>query len=285
MAERTSLFLAIGMVASVLLALGLVMMKSRGKELEPAHGRDLLKALCGWFKDPVWLGGFGVQLAGYALYIVALTGSPVSMLAVMMQGGIAVFVLITMVFLHEHATGREWLGIVGVVVAMTLLSLTLGRGTESNRADYPSLTMTSIGAIAVALLPYANPRLRDGGLASALASGIIFGLASLFAKAVTQIFDSGESRSLFTSLLTSPWLYLAIIANLSGMVLLQNSFHWARGIIAMPLSSACSNLVPIIGGILAFGEHLPSATGPAAMRVIAFTLTILSGGLLATGRE
>jgi len=285
MAERTSIFLGVGMVASVLLALGLVMMKSRGKELEPAHGTGVWRAVREWFKDSVWLGGFGVQILGYALYIVALTGAPVSMLAVMMQGGIAVFVLITMVFLNEHASGREWLGIIGVVAAMTLLSLSLGSAAESNHADSAYLTMTSIGAVLFALLPYANMRLRSGGLASALASGIIFGLASLFAKAVTQIFDAGDSQPLVTSLLTSPWLYLAIVANLSGMVLLQNSFHWARGIIAMPLSSACSNLVPIVGGILAFGERLPSAPGPAAMRITAFTLTILSGGLLATGPE
>ena len=45
-------------------------------------------------------------------------------------------------------------------------------------------------------------------------------------------------------------------ANLAGMVMLQNSFHQARGIITMPLSSALSNLVPIVGGMLAFGEGL-----------------------------
>jgi len=233
----------------------------------------------------MWLGGFGVQIVGYALYIVALTGSPVSMLAVMMQGGIAFFVLITMFFLHEHASGREWLGIIGVVAAMILLSLSLGSGTESNRADALSLTLTSAGAIVIGLLPYANERLRNGGLAAALTSGIAFGLGSLYAKAVTDIFAANDSQPVFIGLVTSPWFYLATIANLSGMVLLQNSFHWARGIIAMPLSSACSNLVPIVGGILAFGERLPSATGPAAMRITAFTLTILSGSLLATGRE
>ncbi len=285
MADRTRIFLGIGLLASTLFAFGLVMMKSRGKELAPAQGRGIWRAVRGWFKDPVWLGGLGVQILGYILYIVALTGSPVSMLAVMMQGGIAIFVLITVVFLHENASGREWLGIVGVVSAMTLVSLTLGNGVESTHADSAALATTSIGALAVALLPYASPRMRDGGLAAALASGMAFGLAGLYAKAVTDLFSGNEVFPVWRTLITSPWLYLTIIANLSGMILLQNSFHWARGIIAMPLSSACSNLVPIVGGILAFGEHLPSATGPAAMRITAFSLTILSGGLLATGRE
>ncbi len=53
----------------------------------------------------------------------------------------------------------------------------------------------------------------------------------------------------------------------------------------MPLSSALSNLVPIFGGIVAFGERLPETTPAAAMRVGAFALTIASGALLSATRE
>jgi len=53
----------------------------------------------------------------------------------------------------------------------------------------------------------------------------------------------------------------------------------------MPLSSALSNLVPIFGGIVAFGERLPEGTPAAAMRVGAFALTIASGALLSATRE
>src|ERR1700730_4876722 len=101
MDSPTPLLLALGIVASVLLALGLVMMKSRGMALPAAEGRFPWRAFGRWLRDPIWLGGLGVQLIGYALYVVALTGSPVSMLAVMMQAGIAVFVLFTVIFLHE----------------------------------------------------------------------------------------------------------------------------------------------------------------------------------------
>jgi len=50
----------------------------------------------------------------------------------------------------------------------------------------------------------------------------------------------------------------------------------------MPLSSALSNLVPIAGGMLAFGESLPAEPRLAAMRVAAFAMTI-AGGLLMAG--
>ena len=82
----------------------------------------------------------------------------------------------------------------------------------------------------------------------------------------------------------NPWVYAMMVANLSGMVMLQNSFHQARAIITMPLSSALSNLVPIAGGMIAFGERLPSEPTAAAMRVCAFILTIAASTMLATSQ-
>jgi hypothetical protein len=84
---------------------------------------------------------------------------------------------------------------------------------------------------------------------------------------------------------TNPYAYGMIVANIVGMVMLQNSFHSARAIIAMPLSGALSNIVPIAGGMIVFGERLPSDSTAAAMRIGAFVLTIAAGALLAGSRE
>ncbi|MGA7760661.1 MAG: hypothetical protein WCA59_02865, partial [Candidatus Binataceae bacterium] len=54
-------------------------------------------------------------------------------------------------------------------------------------------------------------------------------------------------------------------------------------IIAMPLSSAISNVIPIAGGIVAFGERLPDDSFAAAMRAGAFVLTIVASAALAAG--
>ena len=78
---------------------------------------------------------------------------------------------------------------------------------------------------------------------------------------------------------------MMVAVNVTGMIALQNAFHRGRGIIVMPLSSALSNLVPIFGGIVAFGERLPEGTPAAAMRVGAFALTIASGALLSATRK
>lgn len=285
MTDRTPLFLLVGMGASVLLAIGLAMMKSRGTALPAARGAGLFGAIGRWLGDPVWLGGLALQTGGYVIYLLALSGAPVSMLAVTMQGGIALFVLVAVWFLGERASPREWLGIAGIVSAIFLLGLSLPGGATASALDPPRLVLLSVAAVIIALFTFTAERRHPAGVASAIASGLAFGMGSLYAKALVGLVAAVPVPAAAFTLLTTPWTYLAVAANLTGLVLLQNSFHAARGIIMMPLSSACSNMVPILGGIIAFGERLPAAGGPAALRLAAFGLTILSGGLLATSRD
>ena len=75
----------------------------------------------------MWLGGLAVQTAGWACYVIAVSKAPVSMVAVMMQGGIGLFVIASVVILGERANRREWIGIGAIVFGMLMLTLSLQR--------------------------------------------------------------------------------------------------------------------------------------------------------------
>jgi uncharacterized membrane protein len=273
--------LLIGLAASVMLAAGLAMMKSRAEVLPAAQGIAILRTIFRWIRDLVWAGGLVLQTAGYVLYFAALAEAPVSLVAVMMQGGIAVFVIIAIVFLHERANLAEAAGITGIIVAIVLLALSLESAPFHGQLNSFALAAFSVVILlGAAILCLANG-LRRNGAAPAIASGVAFGLGSLYTKALADIFMAHSGYAIATQTATSPWLYLMIASNFGGLVLLQNSFHWARGIIAMPLSSGISNLVPIVGGIIAFDESLPPDSISAALRIAAFTLTILASVLVA----
>ncbi|MBV8773877.1 MAG: hypothetical protein JO166_16350 [Deltaproteobacteria bacterium] len=275
--------LVIGLLASVMLAAGLAIMKSRAGALPAAQGTATVRAIVRWISDLPWLLGLLVETAGSLLYFAALAEAPVSLVAVMMQGGIAVFVAIAIVFLHERANAAEAAGIFGIILAMVLLALSLDNAPPRDQLDSLALGAVSVVTlIGTAILCSAN-RLRRNGAAPAIASGVAFGLSTLYTKALAEIFVTHSGSRIAIAMAASPWLYLMISSNIGGLVLLQNSFHWARGIIAMPLSSAVSNLVPIIGGIVAFDEKLPSDKGSALLRVAAFMLTILASLLVAGG--
>jgi len=277
--------LILGLAASILFAAGLLLLKSRAEQLPAAQGGHAFRAILGWLRDPVWLCALGIQILGYAIYVVALAGAPVSLVVVVMQGGIALFVLSAIIFLGERASTREWAGLSGIFAAMILLSLSLRGGAPASTIDVFALGVLTAMAIIAAALPSSAERLRKSGAAAAIASGVAFGLGTLYAKAFTGLLVSGTISMVLLRLLENPWLYLASAANIAGLVLLQNSFHWGRGIIAMPMSSACSNVVPIIGGMIAFGERLPANPTAAGMRIGAFILTICAGATLAIAHE
>ena len=122
-----------------------------GRELPLAHGAQIPAAILAWCRDPIWIGGLGFECAGYALSVVALAGAPVSLVAVMMQGGIALFVLFAILFLGERAGAAEWAAIGGVILAMVMVALSLGNGEAGQRA--------ATAAIA-AVWPCCSPRPR-----------------------------------------------------------------------------------------------------------------------------
>ncbi len=276
--------LILSLVASLLLAIGLMMMKMRADALPMARGRRMAGAVIAWICDPVWIGGLAVQTAGYALYMVALAGAPVSLTAVAMQGGIALFVVLAVVFLDERARIWEWVGIGTFLVAAMMLAVSLGAGAVQKPVDAGALALTSAiaGAITVALLVL--PALRHNGAATAIASGIALGFASLYTKPLADRLAASHDLSAITAaLVANPYFYLTIVSNVAGLVMLQNSFAMGRGIIAMPLSSTISNVIPIAGGIAVFGERLPDDPFAAAMRAGAFVLTIAASAALAAG--
>ncbi len=86
------------------MALGLLMMKSRSAHLPMATGANAIGAIVAWFRDPMWFGGLGVQTAGWVCYVIAVSQAPVSMVAVMRQGGIALFVIASVLILGERAS-------------------------------------------------------------------------------------------------------------------------------------------------------------------------------------
>lgn len=276
-----ALYLGLGMFASLLLASGLLAMKTRAAHLPAARGRAIFPAVITWIRDPVWSAGLGVQVIGYAIYIVALSKAPVSLVAVTMQAGIALFVVFAVLFLHERASAREWTGIGGIAGATLMLALSLEGGAPQGRAAPQALYLLSAIAILAAIVPAAFARVRGSGAATAIASGVAFGLGSVYTKALADGIFGAADTPMVARILADQWLYCTIAANMAGLVLLQNSFHTARGIVAMPLSSAISNVVPIAGGMAVFGESLPSDPVAATLRIAAFALTIGSSGLLA----
>lgn len=275
-----ALYLGLAIVASGLLALGVLVLKGRAHALPIAEGRGIARAVGTWVTDPIWLSGLGLQTAGYALYVIAQAVIPVAIVSVMMQGGIGLFVLFAVLVLGERARIVEWAGIAGTITGMALMGLSLSAGAAQSPTATAPIVMLSAALIALGSAPYAVRHLHKNGIAAALFSGVMFGLASLYTKAMTDYYLLDATPSVVSRILANPYVYAAMLTNIAGLIALQNSFGALRGIIAMPLSTALSNIIPIAGAMMVFGEHLPANPRAASMRLAAFGLTIVGSALL-----
>lgn len=285
MAGPLSLYLLIALIASALFAFGLLMMKSRAWKLPPAKGAATLRAIAAWIRDPIWSAGLIVQTLGYALFIVALAGAPISMVSVMMQGGIGLFVLFAVVFLGERARPNEWAGIAITMLGMLILGLSVSGKEAQTPAGTFAMVLLSAVLLAIGYLPMRVRRFRENGIGAAIFSGVIFGLATIYTKAMADSYAAAASLGFLVRVAVNPYVYGVIITNIVGMVALQNSFSASRGIIAMPLSSALSNILPIASGMLVFGERLPTEPTLATLRIAAFVLTVMGSVLLSNAQE
>ena len=261
------------------------MMKSRAWKLPPAKGAATLRAIAAWIRDPIWSAGLVVQTLGYALFIVALAGAPISMVSVMMQGGIGLFVLFAVVFLGERARPNEWAGIAITILGMVILGLSVSGKEAQAPAGTCAMVVLSAVLMAIGYLPMRVRRFRENGIGAAIFSGVIFGLATIYTKAMADSYTAAASLGFLVRVAVNPYVYGVIITNIVGMVALQNSFSASRGIIAMPLSSALSNILPIASGMLVFGERLPTNPTLATLRIAAFVLTVMGSVLLSNAQE
>ncbi len=263
----------LAIVASMAMTLGLYFTKRAAEGLPSLAGGWRLAAWWAFVRDPWWMLGLLLQIAGFGLYLFTLSFAPLSIVHTALIGGIAFFVLLSVIGLGETVRPIEWAGVGLVVTALFALSLTLS-GAPSARPGQRGMLPFSVvllGLTAAAVFADQRPG-RATGLS--VGSGLMLGLGSMFAKNFATAGEANPQAMV-------AYLLLTLGANLLGFVWMQAAFQAGRGVVVMPIFSALSNLVPIIGGIVVFGEALPEQGAGVWLRPLAFVLAIAGAGLLA----
>jgi multidrug transporter EmrE-like cation transporter len=264
--------LALAVLASTLLTVGLYFMKREAERLPSLGGGWRLAAWWAFVRNSWWLFGLMLQIAGYGLYFLSLRAAPLSVVHATLNGGIALFVLLAVFGLGEDPRPVEWLAVVVITVSLIILSLSLASAPAVSEAEHGTLAF-SLAVLVLAALALALDQQPGRTIGLSTASGLVLGLAAVYAKGLANGIGLTADAALH--------LLLTIGANLLGFAMMQAAFQRGRGVVVMPLFAALSNLVPIIGGILVFGEALPSQEPAAVLRPLAFALAILGAALLA----
>jgi hypothetical protein len=220
-------------------------------------------------RDRRWVVGFGVESAGWLVYVAALRLAPIALVQAVCASGIAVLAFASA---HGHPgrlAGHERLAVLVAVGGLLLLALSLvGTGQSDHRPHVAAVSVwlvaTCAGAVVIALVGLGIARAPALGLAA----GLLFACGDICAKLVGY----GGAWLLAVVLLVASYAL--------GTGVLQGGFQHGDALTAAGLATLATNAVPIAAGFVVFDEQLPSGV-QGALQLAAFASLVVSAVLLA----
>lgn len=220
--------------------------------------RHPVRALRALFGDRSWLIGFSVGLGGWALYVAALALAPLSLVQATSAGGIGILAALAHRRGQAVAWGPVWLAVGG----LALLGLSLaGGGTHGSTGASASvlLWLAASAALAVGFVP----------VNLGLTAGTLYAAGDVATKAAVH-------RPAFVP--------FVLAAHGAAFVALQLGFQRGSPLATAGTSTLLTNALPILAGIVIFGEHLPGGV-IGALRVVAFACVVAAAALLTRQRS
>jgi hypothetical protein len=227
--------------------------------LPPLSLRRPVRSLRLLFGDRVWLAGFVVGLAGWALYVAALALAPLSLVQAASAGGIGLLALL--VSRETALTAWERRGVVVSIAGLVLLAASLSGDSHGSHGSAWAVAVwvaVSLGAALAAALSR-----TAAGLG--LAAGILYAAGDVATKAAVP----GGSRLAFVPLL--------LACHGLAFAALQLGFQRGGALATAGVATLFTNALPIAAGTTLFGEGL----GPRpTVRILAFACTVAGATLL-----
>ena len=233
----------------------------------------------GLFRSKWFAIGMGVAVGAWLLHVGALAMAPLSIVQAVISGGLVFLTVLAERYFGFKIGTRQWLGVGLTALGLVLLTVTL----PTNTGAHGSYSMAGMIAFESALLVVGtvlvlSPKLGDHehhGVMLGAAAGILFGVSDVAIKALTH----GVGESGLVGGLVSPWLLTCIVASVIAFYASARGLQVGEAVPVITLTSASANLSAISGGILVFGDPMPSDPIGIVVQMAAFALVIIAAAL------
>jgi len=237
-------------------------------ELPPLTFRAPIASVRSLLGARAWVTAFGVETAGFLLYVAALRLAPLSLVQAVCAAGIAALAFVSCGGRLDRLSWRERVAVAFATGGLVLLGLSLA---GDRQADVPPgglgvfiwLASCAAAALLVArVVPAGVPAARFG-----LAAGLLFAAGDISSKLV------GYGGGWVVALLP------LIVCYALGTSTLQGAFQQGGALTAAGIATLTTNAVPIAAGFVLFDERLPSGSR-GALQIAAFSAIVVSATLL-----
>ncbi len=261
--------LLLTLVSACALNVGYLIEHSVASSLPPLSVRQPVRSLR-LLLTRRWLTGFGIEIGGWLLYVLALALAPLSLVQATAAGGIGILAVMVSRYTEVPLSPVEQLGSVLSVAGLAVLGVSLaGAGDQGTYGSYLAVGLWLAGSVAAAAAALRfGPRLVGAGPAFGIATGALFAAGDIATKTTV----AGGQHAAFVP---------ALIACYSaGTLVLQAGFQRGNALVTAGIATLLTNALPIAAGMTIFGEPLPSGT-LGVFRVVAFALVVAGAVALA----
>jgi drug/metabolite transporter (DMT)-like permease len=238
-----------------------------------------IASAAGLFRSKWFSIGMGVAVGAWLLHVGALAMAPLSIVQAVISGGLVFLTVLAERFFGFRVGTRQWMGVGLTALGLVLLTVTLPSHTGAH-SSYSVAGMIAFESalLAVGTVLVLSPKLGNHehhGVMLGTAAGILFGVSDVAIKALTH--GVGESGMLAG--LVSPWLLTCVIASIIAFYASARGLQKGEAVPVITLTSAAANLSAISGGILVFGDPMPSDPVGIVVQMAAFGLVIVAAAL------
>jgi len=218
--------------------------------------------------------GMAVALGAWLFHVAALALAPMSVVQAVLSTGVVILAVLAERLFGFEVGARQWAGVAMTAAGLVLLIVTLPAADGAHSA-YSLAGMISFeaGMLAIGALLISGPKLgapdHHHGVMLGAAAGTLFGVSDVGIKALTGLGGIGD-------VLLSPWLGVALIASVVAFYASARGMQDGEAVPVIAATSTAANVSCILGGIVVFGDPMPSDTLGIVLQGIAFTMVIVA---------
>jgi drug/metabolite transporter (DMT)-like permease len=249
--------------------------KHRGANAAPkVDVRHPLRTVRSLFASRWFAIGMGVALGAWLLHVVALVFAPLSVVQAVLSTGVVILAVLADRLFGFRVGPRQWLGVGMTAVGLLLLVITLPSQSGSHSA-YSVAGMVSfeaallvIGALLITGRRFGAPDHHHGVMLGA-AAGVLFGVSDVAIKALTGLGG-------VLPVIGSPWLAVTILASVVAFYASARGLQDGEAVPVIASTSTAANVSCILGGIIVFGDPIPSDVLGIVVQALAFTMVVVA---------
>ena len=225
--------------------------------------RDLFS--CKWFAV-----GMAIAAGAWLFHVAALVFAPLSVVQAVLSTGVVILAVMAERIFGFKVGLRQWVGVAMTALGLLLLVITLPAATGAHSA-YSVAGMIAFegGMLAIGALLIGGKHLgmpdHHHGIMLGAAAGVLFGVSDIAIKALT-----GAPGLL--GILSSPWLAVTVLASIVAFYASARGMQNGEAVPVIAATSTAANVSCILGGIVVFGDPMPTDTVGICVQAFAFVL-------------